>query len=325
MTMTNKLSRLWQRPYAIAAMLTIALLAANLIVNPAAFSPQYMPQTIAAFAPFALAAMASTPAILGGGGGIDISVGPVMSLVNIVIVTLLLPSQLLDGPVMGITAALVIGLGIGALNGVLVAVLRYQPIIATLCAMLILIGINIRLAPSPMQAGDNWTDAVSSSWGPVPVAAVLILAPLALWALLGKTAWMTNLYSVGGSDTAAFTSGVNVTAVRVVAYATGGLFAGIGGIALTGILRSGDSTVGMQYTLIAITAVVLGGTSMTGGRGGMGGSLAAAAAIFLFQILLSAMRVPTPWLNLTYGAMLIGAIIVTVRTSTANKTKGKVA
>lgn len=320
--MINNSSTLWQRPYAIAAALTIALLAANLFINPAVFSLQFMPQTLAAFAPFALAAMASTPAILGGGGGIDISVGPVMSLVNIVIVAVLLPSQALDGPVLGIATALVLGMGIGAVNGVLVAALRYQPIIATLCVMLILTGINIRLAPSPKLAGDNWSDAINNSWGPVPVAAIVILAPLGLWALLGKTAWMKNLYSVGGNDTAAFTSGVNVRVVRVIAYTAGGFFAGVGGIALTAILRSGDSTVGMQYTLIAITAVVLGGTSMAGGRGGMAGSIMAASAIFLFQILLSALRVPTPWLNLTYGAMLIGAIIMSVRTSTVAKAKG---
>src|SRR4051812_19795636 len=104
-----------KRPYAFAAGLAVVLLLANVAARSSFAEPGSWPAALAAFAPFALAAMASTPAILGGGGGLDISIGPLLNLVSIVIVGVLLPAGLADAWI-AIPFALVIGAGVGAIN-----------------------------------------------------------------------------------------------------------------------------------------------------------------------------------------------------------------
>ena len=88
------------------------------------------------------------------------------------------------------------------------------------------------------------------------------------------------------------------------------MFAAIAGLALTGIIRSADSSLGLQYTLIAIAAVSLGGTPVGGGRGGLVGALLGATCIFLIQNLLSGLEVSAQWLDVVYGCVLIGAVIL---------------
>src|SRR5262249_42842406 len=217
--------------------------------------------TLAQLAPFALVAAASTPSIISGGGGIDISIAPLTGLIGVVYVVELLPNGL-GRPIAAIPIALGIGIGVGAINGLMVARLRYPPVVATLGAYFVLVGVAQRIAPTPRFATPNWTDRLAGSFAHVPGGALTIALPLVVWILLGRTAFLRQLRAVGGNDAAAFTAGVDVAAVRVAAYALGGAFAAIGAFALTGLIRDGDATVGPQYTLVALAAVVLGGTPL---------------------------------------------------------------
>jgi ribose transport system permease protein len=103
---------------------------------------------------------------------------------------------------------------------------------------------------------------------------------------------------------------VNVTAVRIFAYALGGLLAALAGIALVAVTQSADANQSLQYTLPAIAAVAIGGTSLLGGRGGLGGSIAGAAVMFLIQTLLDSLGVSNNWVQLVYGALLLGTIVL---------------
>ena len=114
-------------------LLAVALLIANIAVLPNFASPSGLVVTLAEFAPIALIAMANTPAILSGGGGIDISVAATMNLVNVLYVAVLLPRGL-GGAGVSAVLLLLLGGGIGACNGIMVAVLRYQPVIATIAS-----------------------------------------------------------------------------------------------------------------------------------------------------------------------------------------------
>jgi ribose transport system permease protein len=299
-----------RRPYLFAAGLAMALLVATIIAEPTFGHPSNWDVELAAFAPFALVALASTPSILSGGGGLDLSVGPLVGVVNIVLVAGLLVTWA-GGPLIAVPIVLLIGLLVGATNGFLVAVLRYLPVIATLCAFFILGGISLGLASDPVVAPDgNWTTHLTGSIGPIPVALLIILAPLALWALLRRTAYVDNLYAVGGDDAAAFCAGVNPTKARIVAYALGGLFAAVAGLAVTALIQTTNGEIGTQYTLIALAAVAVGGTPIGGGRGGMLGSLLGAASIYLLQTLLSSVHAPVSWLPVAYGAMLTVGVLI---------------
>jgi ribose transport system permease protein len=146
--------------------------------------------------------------------------------------------------------------------------------------------------------------------------------PLLIWMVLRRTAYLKTLYAVGGDDVTAFSAGVNVAAVRVLAYTLGGVFAAIGGIALTALIQSADSSNSTQYTLVAIAAVALGGTSLGGGRGGLACSILGAACIYLIQNLLDSLHVSTLWLQVVYGGLLLFAVVLGARLAAGRRLRG---
>jgi ribose transport system permease protein len=297
------------RPYLFALCLCGFLLAVNVVADSSFGDPSNWPQELASLAPFAIVAMASTPAILSGRGGLDVSIGPLATVLSVVLVVWLLPN--------GITSAwlcvpilLALGTAVGAINGALVAIGRLQPVIATLCGLFVLSGLAEKIAGVPKVALPNWTGELAHSLGPVPGALVLMAAPVVIWTLLGRTPLLGALYGVGGDDVTCFTAGIDVARVRVFAYALGGLFAAIGAIAITALLQTANASLGLQYTLVALAAVSLGGTPLGGGRGGLFGSFLGASSIYLLQTLLSSLHVSVTWLQVVYGAMLAVGVIV---------------
>jgi ribose transport system permease protein len=297
------------RPWGFATVLALALLIANIIARSSFATPSSWPATLAAFAPFALAAMASTPQILSGGGGIDISIGPLLNFVSIMIVAVLIPHGL-GGAAVAIPIALGVGIGVGLINGVLVTVLRYQPVLATLCTLFVLEGASLKVLGQPTSGSTAWLVHLGGKVGPFPGALILIVIAVLIWIGLGRLPYLRTLYATGGDDVASYSAGVNVTAVRIVAYALGGLFAAFAGIALVAATQSADAGQSIQYTLPALAAVAIGGTSLLGGRGSLAGSIAGAAIMFLIQTLLDSLAVSDLWLQLVYGALLIAAIVL---------------
>jgi len=303
--------QLRRRPWLFAAALALSLLIANIIAEPNFGKPGNWPEELATLAPFAIVALGSTPSILSGGGGLDISIGPIAVLSNVILIEWFLPHSGLDSAWVGIPLLMLIGAAIGALNGTLVAVFRYQPVIATLCTFFVLAGVAQKIAPAPKSAAaGNWTADFADKVGPIPGALLLVAIPLVIWFLLSRSAYHRNLYATGGNDATAFSSGINVTATRIIAYALGGAFAAVAGIALTALVQSTQTTSFASYTLIALAAVALGGTQLGGGRGGMIASLLGATCIYLMQTLLSAVGVSPSWLQFVYGAMLVSGVVV---------------
>lgn len=117
-----------------------------------------------------------------------------------------------------------------------------------------------------------------------------------------------HLYAVGGGDRAAFASGVNVARVRIVSYMIGGLFAALSGLAILANTGSGDPFVGTPLTLTSIAALVVGGTRLSGGAGGAGGSIAGAMVLGLLTNIVFFANVPNQWRELINGAVVIAAL-----------------
>ena len=140
-----------------AGVLAVALLIANVVAQHSFLAPHYWPSLLGTLAPFVLVAFASTVPILSGGGGIDISVGPQATLTNCLLVAVLFPHGL-GTPWVSIPLLLLIGAGVGLVNGLLVVVGRLQPVIATLATFFVLSGLALRLSPTPvgLESG-NWT------------------------------------------------------------------------------------------------------------------------------------------------------------------------
>jgi ribose transport system permease protein len=289
-------------------LLAVVLLVANVVILPGFVAGGQLAATLGTLAPFAIAGMASTPAFLSGGGGIDLSIAPLMGLVNILLVTHLLGTPLGD-PALAVPILVALGAAVGTVNGVLVARLRFPPVIATLATFFVLSGVDLRLVPNPVTQSAPWTEALAGMIGPVPGAVLTIGLPLVLWFVLRRTAYVDSLLAVGDHDATAFSAGVNVDVVRISAYALGGLVAAVGGIALTGLVRSADAHIFNGYLLVALAAVALGGTNLAGGRGGLLASAVGACAIFLLDNLLAALHVPSQYVQVAYGAALLLALV----------------
>ena len=317
-------SILRSRPYMFAAILSFVLLIANIIAEPSFGDPDNIPQQLATLSPFVLAAMASTPSIISGGGGLDISIGPLLTFINIVMVVWLVPHGMGD-VFIALPLLLLIGAAIGAINGLLVAVLRYQPVIATLCMFFVLIGVNEKIADQPKHAADNFTNDLTGTFLHIPLALALPVFIALVWWGLSRTPYHRALYATGASDTTAYSAGIDIRKTRVIAYALGGMFAACAGIALTGLVQQADAAVSLQYTLIALAAVALGGTQLGGGRGGLIGSTLGACAIYLLQTLLSALHVAPTWLNVVYGGLLIIGVVVGAKSAAAPARKAATA
>lgn len=297
------------RTFTFAALFALALFVANLIVQ-ASFVGSGLSDTLANLAPFALAAMASAPSVIAG--GLDLSVGPVLSLTNVVMVAVLMPHGL-GGPGIAIPIVLALGALSGAISGALISYLRVPAVITGLCALFVVTGIGQQILLNPQQAPANWTDHLGGKIAGVPGGLVTILVPLLVWLILRRTPFVRAIVSIGGDAPTAFSAGLDVGVTRVMAYVVGGVFAAIGGLALTGLIRSADSSLGLQYTLIAIAAVSLGGTPVGGGRGGLVGALLGAICIYLIQNLLSGLNISAQWLDVVYGCVLIAAVILSAQ------------
>jgi ribose transport system permease protein len=290
--------------FGFAALLTAALLIANIATEHGGFG---LSDQLANVAPMAIAAMASAPSIIGG--GFDLSISPLIFLTNSVFVVWLAPHGL--GGAISVPIMLGLGLAVGILNGLIIIALRVQPIVVTLAMYFSLQGVDLLLAPNPVSLGNpGWVANLAGSVGPVPGGLITIGVPLLIWIGLRFIPFRRLLYAVGSNDATAFASGVNVNAVRVASYALGGLFAGIGGLALTGLVSSADASNATEYTLVAIAAVVLGGTTLAGGRGGLLGPLLGAFSIYLLQNLLATFAINPAYLQIVYGGILIVAVVL---------------
>jgi ribose transport system permease protein len=246
-----------------------------------------------------------------------------MVFINCLFVAVLFPAGLGD-IWFALPILLIVAAGIGTMNGLLVTILRLNPLIATTAMLFVLLGASQTIASRPASAPSNWSQALAGSIWVIPGAAITIGAAALIWFGLTRTAYVRNLLATGESDVSAYGSGVNVTAVRILSYTLGGLFAGIGGIALTAFLQTSLANLGSTYALLGIAAAILGGTSLAGGRGGLFGAFLGGLAIYLLQQLLTAAGVNPSLIQLSYGVVLVAAVVLGA-TLLNPRTRGRIA
>ncbi|RUZ26332.1 ABC transporter permease, partial [Mesorhizobium sp. M7A.F.Ca.CA.001.04.1.1] len=194
------------RNFGFAVVLLVVLLAVNLILSPGRFQPGSWGALVGLAAPLIGAAIASTPVILAGRGGIDISVGPLMGFVNALTIQVLFLGTGISSPLVLVPAALLVGALVGAANGFLATIVRIQPIVATLGTYLILTGVTLTILPAPIGPAPAWLKALSGPLSMLPLALMFIA-----WWLVRRTPYYDQLMAVGSDDRAAYTAGGDVT------------------------------------------------------------------------------------------------------------------
>ncbi len=305
-----RVGRYWRHAGPAATLFVVLLVIAALLDHRLILTGEIV-GLLAGTAPLVLAAFAQTPPILAGGGGIDLSVGPLMGLVNAVVAgSLVGASGSNRSPVLILGVAFAIGIGSGLVNGLLIVALRLQPIVVTLGTYLAYSGLALQILPQPGGGSPAWLTRFAGSYHgfPMPLVGVAVFA--AAWIVFTRLPAYERLMATGGNDRAAFVSGVPIGAVRVAAYVISGLGAALGGLALTALLAAGNPTVGPTYTLSSIAAVALGGISLAGGRGGMAGALFGALNIILIQTVLTHFNTSPYLIEMIYGFVLVGAVVL---------------
>lgn len=306
---TSVLKRGLSHPSGFAFLAAIALFVANLIVNSAFISAKELPSTFDLMMPAVLAAMASAPSILGGGGGFDLSIGPLLGFVNVMLIQVFVPHGLGNGWI-SVPLCLLIGVGAGAIQGAIITLLRLPAVVVTLGGYLVLSGLALVILPQAGGTAPGWVNYLSHGWGAFPRSLILLLTAMLVWGMAKRNGYVRTLEAVGSDDRAAYTAGINITRTRLLAYVVGGLLAGLAGIAASVLITSGDPNIGPQYTLVSVAAVALGGNSLAGGTGNMLGPFLGGIVIFLLQNLLAALSVSSLWIQITYGAILLVAVIL---------------
>ncbi|MGA8259769.1 MAG: ABC transporter permease [Arenicellales bacterium] len=262
--------------------------------------------------PLILATYAIMPIAIAGRASVDLSVGPLIGFINVTLITLY-DGKILSSPAEFFVYAIVVGLLYQLLMSLIIVYVRVQPIIVALSGYLAFSGINLVIMQRPGGVAPDWM----MSWGLgtsiwSPVTAILVLATLA-WVWFSRSAFYGHLHLMGSDERAAYTSGVRIYMVRIGAHLIGGVYAALAAITFTSLISSGDPTQGTTYTLIAVTALVLGGTSVAGGRGGVVGSLLGAVNIYLITYVLATFNfgaVQSFVTDLAYGVVLVLSLLL---------------
>ncbi|AWB07939.1 ribose ABC transporter permease (plasmid) [Azospirillum humicireducens] len=252
-------------------------------------------------------------------GGIDLSVGSVLAFCGAVCAWLVAGDMSIW---LAIPISLLLGAGLGAVNGVVIGTGGVQPFVATLVAMTMLRGATLVFTDGrPITTGSGAAaDAFWSVGGgyllgiPVPVViAGVVFAVCGL--VLTRTRFGRYTYAVGGNEVVARLSGIRVNFEKTTIYALSGLLAALAGVILTARLESAQPTAGAGYELDAIAAVVVGGTSLSGGKGTLFGTLVGALIIGVLNNALNLMDVSSYYQMIAKGAVILLAVLADSRKS----------
>lgn len=266
--------------------LLIVLLIVSAVRGPYLFSSGGLAGALIVAAPLVLVTIALTPVAIAGPAGVDLSIGPLVTFLNIFIV-LGLTKLGLDGPVPVFVFAIGLGVLLEVGMGALIAGLRLSTVIVTLAGYLVLAGMCTVILPQPGGVAPAWLSNWALGVNVFSPELYVLLASFVLWALISRTTFFRNMRLMGGNDRTAFASGVRLFPTHLGAHVIAGVFAGIASILFTALLGSADPTAGIVYTLSGVTALVLGGASLAGGRASAIGSVLGAVDIYLISFVLA--------------------------------------
>jgi ribose transport system permease protein len=260
--------------------------------------------------PLAMAAVAQAIVVIAG--GIDLSIGSLMALTNVV-AAVLMKDQSDQFAIVAVIGVLLLGLALGAVNGTLVVLTRVPDIVVTLAMSFVWAGCALLVLNTPGGGAAKWLKdlvlgSVGNEWIPKS-AVVLVLVVMVIWLPIRRSRFGLALYATGSNQLAAFRSGVSVSRTKILAYSLTGLFSALGGLALTASTGIGTPVPG-PYTLLSVAAVVLGGVSLAGGRGGVFGPVVAVVVLALIRTDMTFLNLNPNFATVAQGIILIGVVMV---------------
>lgn len=251
-------------------------------------------------------------------GGIDLSVGATVALVTVVTMRVYTAMYTASGPspansLVACACGVLAGGLVGLVNGLLVTKLQLPPFVATLGMLGIARGAAVWLAerktlPFPLGGRPEWVDTVGRVSLTNPGLLSLVVLAIVTAILLRTTVFGRHLYAVGSNEATARLCGVNVTRTKVLVYTLAGLLTGWAGVVMFAHSNSGNATLGEQLELDVITAVVIGGASLSGGKGGVVGAMLGVLILILIKNGVSLFNVPVEMQYILIGALLVANV-----------------
>lgn len=302
---------LWRR-LPLSELLLLTLLAVAVVVmsrlSPAFLTPRNFAEVFRFSTEIGLISLGMTLVILTA--GIDLSVGSILGLCAILLgFTFSLGLNIW----LALALTLLAGALLGLFNGLIITRVGIPPLIVTLATLAIYRGLalGISQARSFGSYPESFLALGRAYLGPVPVQALILVgAALCVWFLLARTTFGRTVYAIGNNVTAARFSGVPVGRVLLGVYTLSGLLAGLAGAIFVSRISSARADAGVGYELDAITAVILGGTAITGGAGGIGGTVLGLLLVAVVRNGLTLAFIPTEIQNIVVGAILLFAVLV---------------
>jgi len=295
---------------ALLAVLWIVVVAGLAVLQPAAIALSTVTTVLQFSTILALVALGQAVVILCGGAGIDLSVGGTVSLTAVAAMIAVgagLPPALLPA------VCLVVGAALGLANGALVTRLGLLPLITTLGTFYVYSGIAVAVTGGAAQAGvpDALLGWGRGTVGGVPLPFLTLVLPLfaVVAVVLHQTAWGRWVYAMGFNERSARLVGIPVDRVRLLAYGLSGLLAGLAALVSLAWLGSARPNIGQNLELTSLTAAMLGGIAILGGRGGVIGVLAAVLLLVTLQTGLLQLNVNSIWQVGIVGALLVAVLL----------------
>lgn len=299
---------IWQKFGPLFALLLLFVVIAAL--NPSFLEPLNIMNLLRQTSINALIAFGMTFIILTG--GIDLSVGSILALSSALMAGMMVSGM---DPILAILVGVLLGTLMGVLNGLLITKGKMAPFIATLATMTIYRGLTLVYTEGKPVTGLGDSELFHMLgrgyfFGiPVPVV-IMIIAFFVLWFLLHKMSFGRKTYAIGGNEKAARISGIKVDRVKIMIYGIAGTMAALAGAILTSRLNSAQPTAGQAYEMDAIAAVVLGGTSLNGGKGRLFGTLIGVLIIGTLNNGLNLLGVSSFYQQVVKGVVIIVAVLL---------------
>jgi ribose transport system permease protein len=288
----------------------LAVVFVGLFIFTLILRPRYGLEALA-IASLPVAFAAAGQAIVVISGGIDLSIGSVIALTNVLSAVLLLNAPELSVPI--VLLVLLVGVLIGVVNGTLVVISRVPDIVVTLSMLFVWAGAALLVLATPGGDSVPWLgDLIDDGFivDLVPRALVVLLVIVGvIWIPLRRSRLGLSLYAIGSNQMAAFRGGVNVARTKVISYAFAGLFAALGGLALTASTGIGQPVPG-PYLLLSVAAIVLGGVSLAGGRGGLLGPIIGIFILGLIRADLLFLGVEPAFSTVIQGLIMVAVVML---------------
>ena len=291
-----------------------SLLILAMIRSPIIISQSGIGSAIILSAPLILTTYALTFIVMAGRGGVDLSIGPFMGFINVSSIQLYAHGYL-QTSIGWFIYAIAMGLIWQLFYALIVVFVRVSPIIVALAGFLAFTGINLVILSRPGGIAPDWLIPWGEGFTIFNEIFLLLILATILFYIITHTAFWGHLKLMGADERAAFTSGVKINWVRIVAHLISGVFAALSAICFTALVGSGDPIQGTKYTLLGVTALVLGGASLIGGRGGAFGAILGAGTLYLINYILVTFRferLQSFVSDLSYGAVLVIALLVSL-------------